>query len=425
MYRDPVRSSHSHFVKAKGLRRVSLMLLAKVSWARRVWALPFLTVLAPSRHYHEARGRRHKTITDWARQMLCRLRRWLPDRELVVVADRTYATLKLLAACQATTPPVTFLTRLRLDAVLHDPPPPRKPGQRERPRIVGARQPSLQAVLADPATVWIPLRQRWPDGTKRRLLVATGTALWYHPGEPTVSLRWLLLRDPTGRREPQALLCTDPDWTPTAILTAYLQRWQVEVTFQEMRAHLGVETQRQGSAAAIARTTPVLLGLSAGSFWSPTTCAGSVPCAPAGPPGTPRPSPPSPTSWLVSATPSLDPAAAFFPVPGHPRHPKTPPAAARTAAGRPLLLGLTRARPLGARTDFVQSRAQAATGMPCRVVGVGHGGQGTGPATVGECPYPRWLGRLPVSRRAGIDCFDGMQHRVPVVTGGLAPNQRT
>ncbi len=237
------------------------MLLADVSWARRVWALPFLTVLAPSRRYHEIRGRRHKTITDGARQMLCLLRRWRPDRDLVVVADRTYATLKLLAACQAMTPPITFLTRLRLDAVLHDPPPPRQPGQKGRPRIVGPRQPSLQAVLTDPDTQWTDLRQRWPDGTKRHLQAATGTALWYHPGEPTVPLRWLLLRDPSGCREPQALLCTDPDWTPTAILTAYLQRWQVEVTFQEVRAHLGVETQRQWSAAAIARTTPVLLGL--------------------------------------------------------------------------------------------------------------------------------------------------------------------
>ncbi len=238
------------------------MLLAEVSWARRVWALPFLTVLAPSRRYHEVRGRRHKTITDWARQMLCLLRRWLPDRELVVVGDGTYATLKLLAACQRMAPPITVLTRLRLDAVLHAPPPPRWPSQMGRPRVVGPRQPSLQAVLTDPATVWTPLTQRWPDGTKRHLQAATGTALWYHPGQPTVHLRWRLLRDPSGHRDPQALLCTSPDWPPVAILTAYLQRWQVEVTFQEVRTHLGVETQRQGSAAAIARTTPVRLGLS-------------------------------------------------------------------------------------------------------------------------------------------------------------------
>ena len=261
VYRDPVRSSHGHFVKAKGLRWVSLMLLAEVPWARRVWALPFLTVLAPSRRYHAARGRRHKTITDWARQMLCRLRRWLPDRDLVVVGDSTYATLKLLAACQQMTPPVTFLTRLRLDAVLHEPPPPRRPGQIGRPRVVGPRLPSLKAVLADPATVWTNLTQRWPDGVRRRLQAATGTALWYHPGQPTVALRWLLLRDPTGRREPQALLGTDPDLAPRTLFAWYLRRWQAEVTFQEVRTHLGVETQRQWSAPAIARTTPVLLGL--------------------------------------------------------------------------------------------------------------------------------------------------------------------
>ena len=214
VYRDPVRSSHGHFVKAKGLRRVSLMLLAEVPWARRVWALPFLTVLAPSERYHETRGRRHKTITDWARQMLCLLRRWLPDRELVVVGDRTYATLKLLAACQGMDPPITVLSRLRLDAVLHDPPPPRRPGQIGRPRIVGARLPSLKAVLSDPATVWTDLTQRWPDGAKRHLQAATGTALWYHPGEPVVALRWLLLRDPTGRRDPQALPAPTPTWPP-------------------------------------------------------------------------------------------------------------------------------------------------------------------------------------------------------------------
>ena len=119
---------------------------ASVPWTERVWALPFLTVLASSRRYHEARGRRHKTITDWARQMLCMLRRWLPDRELVVVGDRTYATLRLLAACQGLTPPVIFLTRLRLDAVLHDPPPPRRPGQKGRPRRVAHASPPCRTV---------------------------------------------------------------------------------------------------------------------------------------------------------------------------------------------------------------------------------------------------------------------------------------
>ena len=216
----------------------------------------------------------------------------------VVVADRTYATLKLLAACQALTPPITFLTRLRLDAVLHDPPPLRRPGQRGRPRIVGARQPSLQVVLTDPDTQWIDLHQRGPDGTRRHLQAATGTTLWYHPGEPTVSLRWLLLRDPRGCREPQALLGTNPDWTPAAILTAYLQRWQVKVTCQEVRAHLGVETSAHGRRLPLPAPPRPCWVSSAGSSWSPTAYA------PDEPPGMPRPCPPLPMSWRAFATSS-------------------------------------------------------------------------------------------------------------------------
>ena len=128
VYRDGVRSSHGHFVKAMGLRWISLLGLVEIPWARRVWALPFLTVLAPSTRYHAVRGCRHKTVTDWARQMLCCVRRWLPVQELVVVGDRGYAALRLLAACQRMIPAITCLTRLRLDAALYAPPPPPVPG---------------------------------------------------------------------------------------------------------------------------------------------------------------------------------------------------------------------------------------------------------------------------------------------------------
>ncbi len=261
VYRDGVRSSHGHFVKAMGLRWVSLMWLVEIPWARRVWALPFLIVLAPSSRYHAERGRRHKTVTDWARQMLCCVRRWLPARDLVVVGDRGYAALRLLAACQRMTPALTFLTRLRLDAALYAPRPPRAPGQPGRPRLKGARLPSLHTVLTDPATVWTSLRQQWPDGTVRRLEYVSDTAVWYHAGQPPVPIRWLLLRDPAPGQQPQALLSTDPALAPPQILTLYLRRWSMEVTFQAVRTYLGVETQRQWSHQAILRTTPALLGL--------------------------------------------------------------------------------------------------------------------------------------------------------------------
>ena len=112
------------------------MLLVPVPWAGRVWALPFLSVLAPSERYAAERGKHHKKTTDWARQMLLLVRRWWPEREIVAVADSAYASLRLLASCRRFLPkPVTFITRLRLDAALYDPAPPRRTGQMGRPRL--------------------------------------------------------------------------------------------------------------------------------------------------------------------------------------------------------------------------------------------------------------------------------------------------
>jgi hypothetical protein len=261
IYRDPVRSSKSHFVKASGLRWISMQVLAEIPWAGRVWGLPFLTVLAPSERYNLERGRRHKTLPDWGRQMIRQVRRWLPDRALVVVADSTYAVLELLADAAGLSHPVTVITRLRLDAALYDPAPPREPGTIGRPRLKGERQPTLPARLLDPDTVWETLTVPWYGGEIARVEAATGTALWYHPGDPPVALRWVLLRDPAEQFEPQAFLSTDPSVLPAQVVAWFVARWPLEVTFQEVRAHLGVETQRQWSDLAILRTTPALLGL--------------------------------------------------------------------------------------------------------------------------------------------------------------------
>jgi hypothetical protein len=261
IYRDPVRSSKAHFVKTSGLRWVSLQLLAPVPWAQRVWALPFFTVLAPTERYHQARGQRHKTLPDWGRQMLLQLRRWLPDRDLVAVADSTYAALDLLAACAGLSHPVTVITRLRLDAALYDPAPARLPGTVGRPRLKGERQPTLAARVPARRTVWRALTVRWYGGTERAIEVTTATAVWYHGGLPPVPVRWVLIRDPAGQFDPQALLCTDPTVSAPQIVEWFVLRWQLEVTFHEARAHLGVETQRQWSDRAIQRTTPALLGL--------------------------------------------------------------------------------------------------------------------------------------------------------------------
>ncbi|MDQ5828069.1 MAG: transposase [Chloroflexota bacterium] len=262
VYRDPVRSTHENFVKASGLRWVCVMLLVEIPWASRVWALPFLSALAPSERYAAQRGKRHKKITDWAWQLLSQVRRWYPEREIVAVADSTYASLKLLFRCRSLSNPVTFITRLRLDAALYEPAPPRHPGQIGRPRLKGERLPNLSEVAQDPATVWKPTKVgNWYGSGERMVEITSATAVWYSTGLFAVPLRWVLVRDPQGQFKTQALLCTDLKADPERILSWFVMRWQLETTFQEVRRHLGFETQRQWSEIAIRRTTPALLGL--------------------------------------------------------------------------------------------------------------------------------------------------------------------
>src|ERR687885_2393749 len=260
IYRDPVRSSKGHFVKASGLRWLSLMLLVPVPWAGRVWALPFLTALAPSERYCREHGRRHKRLTDWGRQLVLQARRWMPERVLILVADSSFAALELLASLVRQE--VTCITRLRLDAALYTPAPLRQPKTRGRPRSKGERLPTLATVRADQATPWQRVTvPDWYGEGERVVKICSETAVWRHSGLPVVPIRWVLLRDPSRRFDPQALLCTDLAQEPLQILRWFAQRWQLEVTFREVRDHLGVETQRQWSDKAIARTTPCLLGL--------------------------------------------------------------------------------------------------------------------------------------------------------------------
>ncbi|WP_245435666.1 IS701 family transposase [Microvirga calopogonii] len=260
IYRDPVRSSNAHFVKASGLRWISLMLLAPIPWAARIWALPFLTALAPSERSCHERGQRHKKLTDWARQMLLQVRRWRPERELVLVADMGFAALELLAALSRRG--VICITRLRLDAALYEPAPRRRLGTKGRPRSKGARLPALSEVLIRTSTRWRRVTvPGWYGEGDRVIEFCSATAVWCHSGKPVVPIRWVLLRDPLGRFSPQALLGTDPKRDPLQVIRWFILRWQLDVTFQEARAHLGVETQRQWSDSAVARSTPCLFGL--------------------------------------------------------------------------------------------------------------------------------------------------------------------
>ncbi len=278
IYRDPVRSSHGHFVKASGLRWLSFMVLTPVPWAMCVKALPVLTILAPSERADHQRGRRHKLLTDWARQGMLQLCRWLPGRAIVFVGDSSFAVHELPSACHSielrSTEPLarsahavsgraTLISRLRLDANLFAPPPHRQAHSIGRPAQKGAPLPKLKTLLTKPTTLWhrVTASSWYGRQTRKALDITSDTALWYRRGTPPRPIRWVLVRDPDGKRAPQAFFSTDTRLEPTEIIALFVRRWQIEVTFAETRAHLGVETQRQWSDKAIARTTPALLGL--------------------------------------------------------------------------------------------------------------------------------------------------------------------
>ena len=261
IYRDPVRSSHGHFVKASGLRWLSLMLLAPIPWAGRIWALPFLTILAPSERYYQGKQRKHKKLTEWAYQLILLVRRWLPKRQLVVVADSGFAVIELLFQLCQLQNPVAMIVRFRMDAALYEPAK-NTSGQKGRPRKKGKRLPTLETVAEDKHTHWKRLTvQEWYGEKKRKIEITSGTAVWSHSGKPAVPIRWVIVRDPMHVFKTQALLCTDLKISAEQIVQWFPRRWQVEVTFHEVRTHLGVETQRQWADLSILRITPALLSL--------------------------------------------------------------------------------------------------------------------------------------------------------------------
>ena len=276
IYRDPVRSSHGHFVKASGLRWLSFMVLTPVPWTSLVKALPVLTLLAPSERSDHQRGRHHKLLTDWARQGALQLCRWLPGRRIIFVGDSSFAVHEL---AHAITTRATLISRLRLDASLFAPPPKRTTRTVGRPAQKGPALPKLKTILFNPTTTWARIIvSAWYghiDG--KTLEITSDTALWYRPGTPVMPIRWVLVRDPDGKRAPQAFFSTDTTLEPADVIALLVRRWQIEVTFAETRAHLGVETQRQWSDKAIARTTPALLGLySLISLWACNLLTGTT-----------------------------------------------------------------------------------------------------------------------------------------------------
>jgi len=260
-FRDPIRSTVNHVSKSLGIRWICLALLVPVPWSQRLWALPFMTILALGPKTSAKLKKRHRTIVDWAMFMIEKVRYWQPDHEIALMGDGSYAAVILVQRCQRLKRPVKLVSRLRLDACLHEFPGPQPKGKRGPKPKKGARLPNLTARLTDPKTPWQRLKVLWYGGEEKEIEIVTNVCLWYRRGLAPVPIRWVLLRCPQDSFKPEALFCSDPQVPAAQIIAWFIARWNIEVTFEELRAHLGFETQRQWSDKAIERTTPCLFGL--------------------------------------------------------------------------------------------------------------------------------------------------------------------
>jgi len=258
-YRDSLLSSQERRVRTSGLRWITMALVVTLPWTKLRWALPFFSVLATPPAVSEALGQRHKTIARLAQHMVLIVHSFLPENSIKVIGDSAYSVIELGLTCLKQG--VSLMAPLRLDARFFAPPPPPRPHQMGRPRVVGKRLPNLSMVLSDPKTGWETFTVKWYGGTERKLEVTTGTALWYSTGMDPLPIRWVLTRDPAGKLEPRAYFSTNQAQCAAEIVEDAVSRWPIEVPYEESRAHLGVETQRQWSDLAIERSTPCLLGL--------------------------------------------------------------------------------------------------------------------------------------------------------------------
>jgi hypothetical protein len=263
-FRDPVRSEGARKVHCRGIRWLCACLLVRVPWSARPWALPFFVVPVLAERVCQRLGKRPRSHIGWTQVLVTRLERWFPGRPILLVGDGNFMAIELIEHCRAAASPTTLVTRMRLDQALYAFPEPKPKGRRGRQAKKGARQMSPKQRLSDPNTGWQWVTLTWYGQRSRRVALATGVALWYTPRHDPVPIRWVLVRPlPRDPRPfpPAALASSDPHLAAGAIVQHYLGRWNIEVTFAELRAQLGFETQRHWSTRAIGRGTPCLFGL--------------------------------------------------------------------------------------------------------------------------------------------------------------------
>jgi hypothetical protein len=256
-HRDPVRSSHRYTAWRWGHRWVVLAILVRFPFARRAWALPVLVTLYRSQQDNAKRRRPHKTPAQHLQLLLRILLRWLPDRQFVFAGDHSYGSHEMAVWVANSRGKLHLVSKFYPDANLYEPPPPY--GGKGRPRVKGAKLPTPKEVVAGARRT--RLNVAWYGGGRRDVEVVSGTGHWYKAGQGLVEVRWVYVHDLSGTHRDEYFYSTDVTMTAQEIIEEYTGRWNVETTFEEARAYLGLESTRGWCARTVLRAEPCLLGL--------------------------------------------------------------------------------------------------------------------------------------------------------------------
>jgi hypothetical protein len=260
-HRDAVRSSHSYTAFRYGHKWVVLAILVRFPFTTRPWALPVLVALYRSPAKDRKQRGRHKTPAQLMRQMLKVLLRWFPDRHFVFAGDGGFGTHELARSAARRPRRLTLVSRFYADANLYEPPPlirGKKPAG--RPRVKGAKMPAPAQVVAAVGKR-LKLNVAWYGGGRRDVEVVSRRAHWFKSGEGLVPVLWVYVHDCTGTHRDEYFFTTDVTWSAQAVIETFTGRWNIETTFQEMRAYLGLETTRGRCARTVLRVAPCLFGL--------------------------------------------------------------------------------------------------------------------------------------------------------------------
>jgi hypothetical protein len=261
-HRDSKRSTRTKTVTTFGHRWLVMCVLVQLKGWDRPWALPVLCGLCVSPKLAPKISRPAKTPSQLARQMLIRLMRWFPNRKFILTGDYQVVTHQTVGFAQRHADRVTVIGRLRGDANLYAPPRnPKALSPTGKLRKKGHKIPSPKQRIKQVKPV--SAKVAWYGASRRKVSYVSEKALWYDKhGNDVTPIRWVcVLGDPEQNREDAFFFCSDVETSPVQIIEHYARRWNIEVTFEEARALLGLETTRHWCRQSVLRVTPILLGL--------------------------------------------------------------------------------------------------------------------------------------------------------------------